>query len=65
VVSRFKFAWVSVRNRTDHVQLTLDAGGFQIHVDAPSEKAGGYALGDDVTTRVDLKNARLIAEAAA
>jgi ABC-type Fe3+/spermidine/putrescine transport system ATPase subunit len=47
------------------VQLTIDAGGFQLEVDAPSEKAGGYAVGDDVTVRVDPKNARLIAEAAA
>jgi putative spermidine/putrescine transport system ATP-binding protein len=47
------------------VQLTMDAGGFQLEVDAPSEKAGGYAVGDDVTVRVDPKNARLIAEAAA
>ena len=38
------------------------AGGFELQVDASREKAGGYAVGDDVTVRVDPKNARLIAE---
>jgi hypothetical protein len=40
----------------------VDADGFELQVDASREKAGGYAVGDDVTVRVDPKNARLIAE---
>jgi putative spermidine/putrescine transport system ATP-binding protein len=44
------------------VHLTIDADGFQLQVDAPSERAGGYGVGDDITVQVDPKNARLIAE---